>query len=385
MKKTGVVHITDTLDLGGYERVAVNLANYLPRDAYVSKICTTRRDGPLSALVSPDVERLALNRRHTFDWTAFRRLVRFLREREVAILHAHGASLFIARAAAMFPPHPAVVWHAHFGRFAALDHSALRYRLAVRNVSGVIAVNEPLLEWARRRLGVPVSRSWYVPNLVSEPRREDTPADLPGVPGSRVVCVANLRPEKDHITLLRAMALVAGRVPSAHLLMVGATVDAAYEAQVRAAAAELGLTSQVSFLGQRTDVASILRASDIGVLSSTFEGLPMALLEYGMQGLAVVATTAGQCAEVLDQGRAGVLVPSADPERLAQGLLHLLQSPERRARYGNRLRHHVTDVYSPRAVIKQVCAVYSAVLGRDGTPEPAGVPSAKSFTPVGSE
>jgi len=381
MNRIGVLHITDTLDLGGYERVAVNLANHLPRDRYRNYLCTTRRDGPLGAFLAPDVERLLLARRRTLDLAAVARLVAFIRARRIRILHAHGASLFIARIAAACSPRPALIWHAHFGRVAALDRSAWPYRLAVRGAAGVIAVNQTLLEWSRRRLGASEARSWYIPNLVSEPRTDEPPADLPGVPGFRIVSVANLRPEKDHLNLLRAFAAAARQVPAAQLLLVGAAPDPAYRARLLAAAAELGIERRVALLGQRTDVASILRASDIGVLSSSYEGLPMALLEYGMQGLPVVATSVGQCPEVLDEGRAGILVPPKDPDGLAEGLISLLQSPERRARFGKRLRQHVGGLYSPHAVIGRISEVYSTVLGLEKSTERPGV-AAEKFSPV---
>src|SRR5438876_11120160 len=80
------------------------------------------------------------------------------------------------------------------------------------------------------------------------------------------------------------------------------------------------------------------KACDVGVLSSRSEGMPLALLEYGMNGLPSVATRVGQCAEMLDDGRAGLLVPPAAPEPLAKAILALLQSPEQRAELGGRFR-----------------------------------------------
>ena len=221
------LHITDTLDLGGYERVAVNLVNELPRDRYAAHLCTTRRDGPLAGQVAPGVTAPSLGRTRTFDAGAVRRLAAFIRATGIRILHAHGPSLFLARAAALLPPYPALVWHAHCGRLAAEDRAAWPYRLAARGIAGVIAVNQPLVEWPRRRLRVPAARSWYVPNIVAEQRAPAEAPELPGTRGPRIVAVANLRPEKDHFTLLRAFAMVARALPDAHLLLVGASGDAA--------------------------------------------------------------------------------------------------------------------------------------------------------------
>lgn len=362
MSRIGVLHMIDTLEPGGYERVAVNLVNQLPRDRYVACLCTTRRGGPLEAEVAPDVERLRLERRHSIDMRAIRRLADFNVAHRVGILHAHGASLFLARLAAALPPYPAVVWHAHCGRVAAEDRAAWSYRFAAVGIAGVIAVNRALLAWSRRRLPVPAARTWRLPNLVAEPPRGGACPQLPGTLDSRVVAVANLRPEKDHSTLLRAFAQAAGQVPEARLLLVGAETDSRYAARLRAETAALGIAGRVDFLGCRTDVPAILSACAVGVLSSVFEGLPMSLLEYGMANLATVATTAGESAEVLDNGRAGILAPPGDAEALAAGLVSLLRSPARRACLGGQLGRHVRACYGPPAVMGRLCSIYETVL-----------------------
>jgi glycosyltransferase involved in cell wall biosynthesis len=365
MNRIAVMQMIDTLDIGGAERVAVNLANALPRGQYESYLCTTRREGPLSDALAPDVGRLCLLRRRRFDWPALRRLVGFIRTHQVRVLHAHGTALLTARLAALFPPHPAVIWHDHYGPNAAAERPVHIYRLLTRRVAGVLAVSRPLLQWSRERLGVPATRVWYLPNFVSEPsasaHNEATEA-LPGAPGTRIVCVANVRPEKDHATLLRAMALVVEQVPAAHLLLVGKVADAAYGRRMEQEIQQLRLSSHVSLLGLRSDVESILRACDIGVLSSCYEGLPLSLLEYGMAGLPVVATAVGQCAEVLEEGRVGILVPPSDPAALAEGLLALLHSPQERSQLGSNFRRHVHEVYTAAAAIERVCQVYEAVL-----------------------
>ena len=152
------------------------------------------------------------------------------------------------------------------------------------------------------------------------------PGDLPGRVGARIVCVANFRAQKDHLTLLQALALVVQQVSEAHLLLVGASSDQDYFDLVRKEISRLGLNQNVSLLGERQDVSAILLGADIGVLSSVSEGLPLALLEYGMARLATVATAVGQCPEVLDEGRAGILVPPGAPNQLGEALLSLLES-----------------------------------------------------------
>jgi glycosyltransferase involved in cell wall biosynthesis len=152
------------------------------------------------------------------------------------------------------------------------------------------------------------------------------------------------------------------RAPAAHLVLAGAASGAKHLDLIRNEASRLGLQNSVSVLGPRDDVEAILRMSDIGVLSSRSEGLPLALIEYGMAGLPAVATRIGQCPEVLDEGRAGSLVTPGEPAQLAEALLDLVESPKRRAEMAERLRNRVQELYSPGPIMERVCQVYDAVL-----------------------
>ena len=353
----GLMHLTDTLDGGGAERMAVNLVNHLPRNRYQVFLCTTRRDGILSDSVRQDVERLRLERRGRFDLKAIRILAQFNAEHDIRLLHAHNTSLFIALAASFFPPFPAVIWHHHTGRFALEDRAAWIYRLAALRISGVITVNQALADWTQRRLGIPSERVRYIPNFVSETQMNPA-TDLPGTAGARIVCVANLHADKDHLTLLRAMAEVVEQVPRAHLLLVGEARENSYLRMLKNELEKLHLEDHVSLLGQRNDVAGVLSACDIGVLSSVSEGLPMALIEYGFAGLPVVATEVGQCLDVLDQGKAGMMVPSGNPEKLAKALISLLKSSALRRELGEKFHLRVREAYSSDTVITQVCEFY---------------------------
>jgi glycosyltransferase involved in cell wall biosynthesis len=357
------MQVVDTLQAGGMERVAVNIANALPPDQFTRYLCTTRAEGALASVVAPDVARLSLERRHTLDFRAAQTFVRFIRKHNIRILHAHGSSVFLSAFASLFAPYPAVIWHDHFGLYRIKERSHALYWLAGRRVDGVLTVNEQLSGWAREVLCMPRERVWYVPNFVCRVPAGDVPAELPGHPGRRIVCVANFRPQKDHGTLVAALALVTREIPDAHLCLVGTASDgdAEYLRHIQAEISRAGLTSNITILGPRGDVPAILRASDVGVLSSASEGFPLVLLEYGLAALPVVATRVGQCAEILNDGLAGVLVPPQAPEALAEGIVRLLRSAEQRDNAGQALRRRVMDAYSEESAIQRISKIYELV------------------------
>ncbi len=354
----GVLHLIDTLSVGGAERMATNLVNGVPRELYAAHLCTTRRSGPLDAMVSAHVGRLRLERRYRLDLLAVRDLVRYIRDNDISIVHAHGSTIFTAAAAAQFARGVSLVWHLHYGTLATERRSGLPYRSIRGRIQTVIAASEPLAEWAQSALGWTSDRVRYIPNFSCLPPAQSSTVALPGVPGYRIVSVANLVREKDHTTLVRAMAKVAPAIPNAHLLLVGAGDERGAARVVRESVENAGLTQCVSFCGQRSDIEAILRGCDIGVISSFSEGLPLALLEYGHAALPAVTTAVGQCTDVVDGGRCGIVVPPRAPAALASAIMALLRDPDERKRLGCRLQQRVRTHFSAERVISMVCDIY---------------------------
>ena len=359
----GVLQLVDTLAAGGLERVAVNLANLLPsRGGFRAYLGTTRFEGPLAGLVSDQVGRIALNRKRRLDWSAIARLRKFVRREDIRIIHAHGSAIFMANLVTLGMANRRIVWHDHFGRQGTEVRSAFQFRCLTKRAHGVIAVNQPLLEWSRDTLRIPSSRVWYLANFVVPSITETPTLFSSGEQRQRVVCVANFRHQKDHLNLVQAMRQVVDRHPAVELVCVGKNVESQVRREVDRAIAEAALESHVTVLETCNNAAEVLPKCDIGVISSRSEGLPLALLEYGAAGLATVATDVGQCREVLDNGRVGVLVEAENSTALANGLCELLSNDEKRRHYGKLFRQRVDQEYSADAAMDKLIAIYRAVL-----------------------
>jgi glycosyltransferase involved in cell wall biosynthesis len=307
------------------------------------------------------VARVALGRRNRFDLTPLRRLGEFVTANGIQIIHAHSSALFVGLAASLLQPRVAVIWHIHHPQHAT-QKSPWLYRIATKRVTEVVVVSQPLADWAARHAWVSPDRVLYVPNFsLTTSAAAAAGTDLPGEKGRRIACLANLRPQKDHPTLLRAMAIVVRRVPDVHLLLIGGGTDGSYRSALSDQIAREGLNAHVSLLGERLDVAAILGGCDIGVLSSQSEGFPLALVEYGHAGLPVVATRVGQCADVLDNGTSGRLVDRHRPDQLADEMVSLLESADRRRALGETLQRRVRERYGPGLILQQICGLYERV------------------------
>lgn len=358
---TGVLHVIDALDPGGSERVAVNLLNAAPRDRCVPYVCMTRREGALAGELNPDVGRLCLGRRRALDIGAALRLRRFVRENEIRVIHAHSTSGYLCAGVASTLPGVKLVWHVHCGRYANEDR-VLPFRSVSRVADGVIVVNRELERWARARLALDSGRIWRLPNAVSEDDPAEPTVAMPGAPGRRVIAIANIRPQKAPLDLIAAIDIVRRRIPDVHLLMAGAESDPALVGRVRREIAGRGLEQTVSLLGMRSDVAALLRGSDVGVLSSATEGLPVALLEYGAAGLPAVATRVGDCPEVISDGEDGFLCEPGVPEDLAAALIRMLEDDDQRKKFGRRFSEKVRRQYGARSVSNTLADIYAEIL-----------------------
>jgi glycosyltransferase involved in cell wall biosynthesis len=147
-----------------------------------------------------------------------------------------------------------------------------------------------------------------------------------------------------------------------YLLLVG---GGELENAVREQVAGLGLESRVRFLGIRADVADILRASDVFVLSSRWEGNPMSVMEAMAAGLPVVSTAVGGVPELVRDGETGLLVPSEDTGALAQAIQALVDNPARRQAMGAAARQHAVASFDIRHTVRGYEQLYEALLNKN--------------------
>jgi glycosyltransferase involved in cell wall biosynthesis len=150
-------------------------------------------------------------------------------------------------------------------------------------------------------------------------------------------------------------------MPDVLFLVVG---DGTLRQRLESQSMELGLQSVLRFTGARSDVPSLLGISDLFLLSSDFEGLPLTLLEALAMQVPAVATDVDGNAEVLGGGEGGVLVPPGEPGAMAGVVMDLLKDEERRQAMGRQGRQLVERRYGIVAVSDQIDEVYRTVLWR---------------------
>lgn len=174
-----------------------------------------------------------------------------------------------------------------------------------------------------------------------------------------LVSVAHLSPEKGHEILLKAMKLVLDRMPSARLMIVG---EGERRDSLEALAKESGLQNEVIFTGFRIDVSNFYDLADVFVSSSKAEGLGSSILDALAAGVPVVATAVGGIPEFIEDGQTGLLVPAAEPQALAQGVIDQLENPERARTMAARGKEVIKRRFSVERMIADTVAVYQELL-----------------------
>ena len=297
----------------------------------------------------------------------FCRLVEAIRALRPDVLHCHQVHANIAgRVARLFTGTPALVCTAH-----SITEGPRWREWAYRLTDGLCDLTTNVCQAGVERYirvgAAPPSKILYVPNAIdirrfaADPRKRAPVRQSLGIAGDAFVWLAigNLRLPKDYPTMIEGFRQVVARQPGACLLIAGAgPLAAVLEAQVAA-----GAIPGIRFLGARSDVADLLSAADGFLMSSSWEGTPLALLEASAASLPVVATRVGGIAEVVADGVSGYLVPPGDPAALAAACLRVMgASPEQRTALGAAGRGIVEDAFSLETLRKQWQQLYVRIL-----------------------
>jgi len=168
--------------------------------------------------------------------------------------------------------------------------------------------------------------------------------------------VARFADFKDHGVLLRAFAKVPGQ---ARLKLVG---DGKTLPAAKTLAEELGIRDRVEFKGVRSDVPEILAQTDVFVLASKTETLPISILEAMRAGLPVIASDVGGISEEVVDGETGLLVPAGSVEELSGALKRLLADRQLRVAMGNAGRRRFERLFLAETMLERTQALYEEVL-----------------------
>lgn len=377
-----VALVIGQLQMGGAERQLFELAVRLDRSRWEPVVVC------LSEVAEPFAGRLrergiaveVLSRSTHYDPGRVFRLRRLLGRRRIDLAHSF---LLVANAYVWAATRPGVAGGAGPPYIASsricLSPSRWWLRLvhqrAFRGAAGVIANSTRVEDFTRELYDLPAGRIRVIRNGIdvkpfqaeSAGARESVRSEM-GIPQEALVVgsLGRLSPQKNLDLFLETAACLA-RAPATAgagggLWFVVAGGGPAL-AGLRALAADLGLEDRIVFTGPRRDVARVLSAFDIFVLTSHTEGLPNAVMEAMAAGLPVVATRAGGTDELVEEAVTGHLVEVGDGPALSRKIELLLGDPEARLGMGQAGLRRVEREFSIERMVERTVALYDEVLG----------------------
>lgn len=345
-----IVQIIDSLEAGGAEKMAVNYANALAENIEFSGLIATRQEGPLLKQINKNVSYLFLEKKRKIDFPAVFRLRKYLKKNNVNLIHAHSSSFFTAVLVRFFFKIK-IIWHDHYGISQNLkQRKNLGLKVGSFWFDGIISVNTALKDWAFSYLWC--SKIKYLPNFIKDNNIPFEKIELKGNEKKRIVCVANLRPQKNHILLISAAKRIKESFPDWSFHLFGKDFKDSYSEQLFQEISLFELKKTVFFYGTIDNVIEVLKECDIAVLPSLSEGLPLSVLEYGLCKLPVIAANVGEIEKVITSKNTGILIESNNLEQFTEALEKLIKEKELRQTMGQNLNKFIESNYSEKAVIK---------------------------------
>lgn len=175
-----------------------------------------------------------------------------------------------------------------------------------------------------------------------------------------VLCsIGRLHPPKDFSTILKALKIVIPQIGNVELLIIG---DGPLREPLEREAKELGLLKYVKFLGFREDTPVLINLSDIVILSTKWEGLPLVPLEAGACKKPIIASDVGGVRETVLNKKTGLLFKPGSAKDLAEKILELAKSEELREKLGQRAFGFVSKNFSKQKMIKEYQNLYNFLL-----------------------
>jgi sugar transferase (PEP-CTERM/EpsH1 system associated) len=371
-----VLHVMYQFDVGGLENGVINLINHMPQDAYRHSILalTDVSTNFAARLTRQDVKTYALHKPPGQGFWLYPKVVRLLKEIKPSIVHTRNLAALEMVVPSWLAGVPVRIHGEHGRDVEDLDGTVRRYqwlrRLYKPFVSRYVALSQDLAGYLAAKVHVPAPRMAQIYNGVDTAKfvPRVSPAPIPGCPFDPAACwligtVGRMQTVKDQLTLARAFVQVLAQEPALRgrlrLVMVG---DGPLRSACQALLDEHGVADLCWLPGERSDVPAVMQGLHCFVLPSLAEGVSNTILEAMASGLPVVATQVGGNAELIVQGRTGLIVPASRPPAMAAALVTLANDPQLARQLGQAGRAEVESRFSLSAMVNAYRGLYDQSL-----------------------
>lgn len=366
MKSFRVLHITHSLNVGGLERVVVDLTKGFRENGHIVGICCLDGKGVLGeAAEKTGISVISLNKRPGLVWQLPFRIAKVIKQGDFDIVHTHNESGLVYGATAAVIARASRLFHTEHGKEPEyLNKKALQSveRLLLRRTNRVVTVSEDLRRRMVNSSGLNDERIVTIRNGIDveeffHPEYRNEIRESLGIrTGSFLIGnIARLVSLKNHRFLLDVFSILLKECRQVRLVLVG---DGPLREDLEDYAKKMGVWDSVLFLGERKDVPNLLAAFDLFVLPSLTEGLSITLLEAMASGTPVVASDVGGNPEIVEKGETGLLLPLGNTGEWIRCIKCLIEDPDKRKKFSERARVRVNKEFSLFAMVERYEEIY---------------------------
>lgn len=372
--KIKVLHILPGLGIGGAEKLVVDMVELADRSRFniavmrilgIDSFLTEKlkNKGCQVYTIAPELKGTSSLKGVNLIWTAIRimkKVQKLLHEIKPDVVHTHLSTLRVTLIPTLFCRIPVKVHTIHnVAEKDAQGITRLFNRIAFKFFGVVpVSISQEVAQSVKKLYGRKISTPIIYNGIdvqrfsIDRPKRVDRDKTI-------LINVARFAEQKNHALLIRAFSKAVQSCPNLELWLVG---DGELRRDIEELVKQLGLEEKVKFLGVRSDVPELLSQADIFVLSSDYEGFGLVVAEAMASGLPVIATAVAGVTEVLEGGKAGILVPPKDADALAKAIVELVKDEKRRLELSSYGKKRVSQNFDIRITVREYERLYYALL-----------------------
>jgi len=372
-----IVHVLYRLQVGGLENGVVNLVNQLPDDRYrFAIVCLTESTGFSKRIQRDDVAVYEIHKRPGQDFASWWRLYQLFRQIRPSLVHTRNIGCLEAQIPAWLAGVPCRVHGEHGWDVSDPDGSNRKYqwlrRLHSPLIQHFIALSREIEDYLLHRVHIGPSKLSRIYNGVDNGRfhpgdSSALPADFADSNSIVFGTVGRMHGVKDQVTLSRAFIQLCRErpelAPKLRLVLLG---DGPLRQKCMEHLADAGLSQLTWLPGSMDNVPEVMRAFDVFVLPSQAEGISNTILEAMACGLPVIATDVGGNCELVEAGHTGTLIPSNNPEALANQMAIYADDPQLRRQLGENGRNRIVGRFSMAQMLSAYSGIYDKLMEQRG-------------------
>ena len=366
MNPLRILHITHSLNVGGLERVVVDLAKGFKKRGHFVEICCLDGKEPMGEEAEKaGIKVFSLNKKPGITWGLPFRIAEIMKEEQINLVHTHNEAGLLYGVPAALKAQVTNIVHTEHGKEPGYENKKalkLAEKFLLKKVKHVVAVSKDMKDKLVTSSGINNDTVSVIHNGIDadnfyQPEHREAMRNALGIEHDDFVIgnIARMVPLKNHRFLITVFKELLKDLPNLKLVLVG---DGLLSEELKTYSRDIGLSDSLLFLGERHDIAQLFSVFDLFVLPSLTEGTSMTIIEAMASGTPVVASKVGGNPEIIENGQKGLLIPLDNILTWANAIKFIIENDIKRKEISKFAKNMVKERFSLRSMVDNYEKVY---------------------------